>query len=101
MIQKENKNEASYAVVRFLNRIGLPVCEIDGRFYTVKMFEEANQGSWKHSLEGKDISTLINSFVHINEMDDSQRPAVIQKLESCQEIKKFFHKDIKFVLHLQ
>lgn len=97
----EAKNAAAYAVIRYLNKMGVPVLEINGRFYSVKMFDEANQNSWKHTLEGKDITALTQSFVHINELDSNQVQAVYQKLDASSDVKKFFHKDYKFILHLQ
>lgn len=97
----EEKNAAAYAVVRYLNKMGIPVLEINGKFYSVKMFDEASNSSWKHTLEGKDITALTQSFVHINELDQNQTQAVYQKLEASNNIKKFFHKDYKFILHLE
>lgn len=94
-------NQSSYAVVRFLNRMGYPIVEIQNRYYIVSLFEEASNNSWKHMLDGKDVTIVVNSFLHINELDESQRPAIIQKIESCPQVKKYFHKDIIFVLHLQ
>ena len=97
----EAKNAAAYAVIKYLNKMGIPVLEINGRFYSVKMFDEANSNSWKHTLEGKDITALSQAFVHINELDQNQTQAVYQKLDASPDVKKFFHKDYKFILHLQ
>ena len=93
-------NNAKYAVVRYLNKLGFVVLEIDNKFYQVKSFEEASAGSWKHSFEGKDIDDVVENFLHVNELDSSQRNAITQKLEGIQTSKKYFHKDYKFILHL-
>lgn len=100
MITKDNKKGA-YNVVEILNLIGYIVVEIDNRFYTTKSFEEASNGSWKHSLEGKDVTNVIESYLHINPNDRNYNAEIIGKIDSLRDLKKFFHKDFKFILHLK
>lgn len=99
-MEMESKKQGRYSVVKFLNKLGYIVCEIDNRYYVTTYFEEANNNSWKHSLEGKDITSVIDSFIHLHELNESQRQTVIQKVESITKTKKFFHKDITFILHM-
>lgn len=95
------KRKGFLNTVYFLNKMGYVILEIQGMFFIVKQFEEASNGSWKHSLVGKDVSVIVENYAHIHGMDDSKRGEILNKIEVLTETKKFFHKDELFTLHLQ
>jgi|GEM_PF-5282746 hypothetical protein len=98
------QDEGKYAIIKFLNGLGYILLEVEEmgtpRMYLVTVFNEASPNDWKHSLEGRDIDALFQHFIHTRDYDESKKPLIVQRLESCVRIKKFFHKDCKFILHL-
>jgi hypothetical protein len=88
------------SVIKLLNQIGYKIVEIEGCFYSFTKFEEANSNNWKHTLEGKDIDDVIMSFINYNQSDSAQRSIIVQKIDACPNVHKYFHKDFKYILHL-
>lgn len=92
--------EGKLASVEYLNKIGYIILEIQDRFYIVSSFEEASNGSWKHSLVGKDVTSIVENYAHIHGLDDSKKNEILGKIDLIQNRKKFFHKDELFTMHL-
>jgi hypothetical protein len=97
----ENSKKDIQSVIAFLNKLNFRILEIEGSYYSISLFEEANQNNWKHTVEGKLIDDVITSFVNINKNDTSQEHIVITKIQECPVVHKYFHKDCKFIYHLK
>lgn len=95
----ENR-EGKLATIEYLNKIGYIILEIQERFYQVNQFEEASNGSWKHSLVGKDVTKIVENYAHIHGLDDSKKGEILGKIDLIPQRKKFFHKDELFTLHM-
>lgn len=93
-------NKGINSTIKLLNRFGYIVLEIDELFFTVKTFDEASNNSWKHSLNGRDITDIVMNYHSIHSLDDSKRIEITEKIEAIQNCNKFFHKDFKFILHM-
>jgi len=96
----ENSKDIN-SIIKYLNKLGYKILQIEGNFYSISLFEEANQNNWKHTIEGKEINDLMETFVHLNVNDSSLKSVVINKIEECPIVHKNYHKDCKFIFHLK
>jgi hypothetical protein len=87
------------SAIKFLNKLGQRILEIEGSFYVITTFEEAQATNWKHTLKGKNVDDIIANFINLGQNDVSQSAIIFQKITECQVVVKYFHKDCKFILH--
>jgi hypothetical protein len=87
------------SAIKILNKLGNRILEIEGSFYVILSFEEAQSTNWKHSLKGKNVDDIITNFVNIGQNDTSQHTVIIQKITECPIVTKYFHPSYKFILH--
>lgn len=93
------KTKEIKSAINTLNKLGFRILEIEGDFYVVMSWEEAQATNWKHVLKGKDVNDIIANFINFGQNDVSQGSIIIQKINECHIKTKYFHRDYKFILH--
>jgi len=93
------KTKEVESAIKLLNKFGQRILEIEGSFYVVSSFEEAQSTNWKHTLRGKNVDDIITNFINLGQNDVSKSSIILQKITECPIVVKYFHKDCKFILH--
>lgn len=92
-------------IIKILNKLSFRVLEIQNLrgeldYFAFSQFNEATNTEHKHTVRGKDITHIVNSNLHLNLLDTTHNEKITNDIVSIQEISKFYHRDLKFIMHV-
>lgn len=93
--ERHQKTELIYIMLD----LGYRILVVENRIYAVKEFSPAEETGAYNSLNGQDITKILESFPNFRNLDKNQVDKLAQKLTSAQQVKMNFSNHHKWKLY--